>query len=353
MFPLEFPRRRIRRETSSGRAPVLLDVFCGRGTSLYAARMAGLRSYGVDSSPVAVAITRAKLASTTRRSVLALAERLLSSDSPITTPEGDFWRLAYHSSTLQQIARLRDGLLNAADTGAARILTAVALGALHGPVARNPIHSAYFSNQMPRTYACKPTYAVRYWKSRRLRPRVIDVRHVIERRTMRIFSSEIFPRVANSKVILGDSRNPRIFRGMERADLVITSPPYFGMKTYVQDQWIRNWFLGGPPYVEYRAGSSICAGTAEDFALSLAAVWDNVGDIGSDALKVIVRFGGIRSRRSDPFQLLMASFEESRHPWKLISRRPVRSIDPGRRQAEQMGVSGTAVQEFDAACILA
>jgi hypothetical protein len=352
MFPLDFPRRRIRRELTAGRSPVLLDVFCGRGTSLYAARIAGLRSYGIDSSPVAVAITKAKLASTSLRSVLALTEDLLSRTGRVAVPAGEFWRLAYHASTLQQIVRLRDGLLTCRDTEAARMLTAITLGALHGPLAKNPANSGYFSNQMPRTYGCKPGYAVRYWKTRRIKAPSVDVRCVVQRRAVRIFSSPTLPKATNSTVILGDSRNPSIFRAMEPPDLVVTSPPYFGMRTYVEDQWIRNWFLGGPPHVDYGAGSPICGGTAADFALALAAVWNNVGDIGSESLKVAVRFGGIRSRRSDPVNLLTGSFEESRHPWKLVSRRAVRSINPGRRQAEQMRVSGTAVEEFDAGWIL-
>lgn len=352
MFPLDFPRQRIKREVSAGRKPVVLDVFCGRGTTLYAARTAGLRSYGVDSSPVAVAIAKAKLASTSLASVMRLTESILSCNEDVAPPDGEFWRLAYHPSTLQNIARLRNGLLTARDSGAARMLRAIALGALHGPLAKNPLNSGYFSNQMPRTYACKPAYAIRYWKSRQLRARRVDVRSVVRRRAARIFSAPTLPGVAGSTVVLGDSRNPHTFKSIGRADLVITSPPYFGMKTYVEDQWIRNWFLGGPSHVDYGAGSQICSGNAADFAVALAGVWDNVGDVGSDALKVVIRFGGIRSRRSDPLALLMGSFEQSRHPWKLISRRAVRSIAPGRRQAEQMHVSALAVEEFDAGWIV-
>ena len=54
MFPLEFPLKHLKkykRETS-----IVLDPFCGRGTTLYAARKLGIKAYGIDSSPVAVAI---------------------------------------------------------------------------------------------------------------------------------------------------------------------------------------------------------------------------------------------------------------------------------------------------------
>ena len=36
-----------------------------------------------------------------------------------------------------------------------------------------------------------------------------------------------------------------------RFDWVITSPPYYGMRTYIPDQWLRNWFVGGPDAVDY------------------------------------------------------------------------------------------------------
>jgi hypothetical protein len=29
------------------------------------------------------------------------------------------------------------------------------------------------------------------------------------------------------------------------------SPPYYGRRTYIPDQWLRNWFLGGSSNVEY------------------------------------------------------------------------------------------------------
>lgn len=62
MFPLEFPLRILRRHR---RARVVLNPFCGRGTTLFAARIRGLRGVGIDTSPVAISISQAKLASAT------------------------------------------------------------------------------------------------------------------------------------------------------------------------------------------------------------------------------------------------------------------------------------------------
>ncbi len=43
MFPLEYPLRIIEKHKKSN--PLVVDPFCGRGTTIYAARRVGLRSY--------------------------------------------------------------------------------------------------------------------------------------------------------------------------------------------------------------------------------------------------------------------------------------------------------------------
>lgn len=45
---------------------------CGRGTTIYAARLVGVPAVGVDVSPVAVAIARVKLAKASLASVIEL-----------------------------------------------------------------------------------------------------------------------------------------------------------------------------------------------------------------------------------------------------------------------------------------
>ncbi len=74
MFPLEFPLR-VLKEARPG--DWVLDPFCGRGTTVYAARLLGLRAAGVDVSPVAVAASRAVLAAGSPDQVLKLARGLL------------------------------------------------------------------------------------------------------------------------------------------------------------------------------------------------------------------------------------------------------------------------------------
>src|SRR6266567_1828887 len=113
MFPLEFPYSILNNLASP--KEWVLDPFCGRGTTNYAARILGLPSIGVDSSRVAAAIAGAKLANTTPYAIIDEACRILDG-SALDVPVGKFWDLAFHEDVLLKICRLREALL--ADCGA-------------------------------------------------------------------------------------------------------------------------------------------------------------------------------------------------------------------------------------------
>ena len=165
MFPISFPLEQLKLYPGATR---VLDPFCGRGTTIYAARLVGVPAVGVDVNPVAVAIARAKLAKASLASVVGLARTLLS-ETAGEVPQGEFWQWCFHSDTLQEIVTLRHKLLAFKDTPASELLRAVILGGLHGP--RNVGEPSYLSNQMPRTYASKPDYAVKFWQARDLSTR--------------------------------------------------------------------------------------------------------------------------------------------------------------------------------------
>ena len=349
MFPLDFPTGLLA-DARPGEA--VLDPFCGRGTTLFAARLLGLSSVGIDSSPVAAAISRAKLARAGAPAVLALVARILREVEPDPVPDGPFWALAYHPETLDGILRLRAGLRDR--TGpAADILRAIVLGALHGPLAKTRV--AFLSNQMPRTFAAKPSYLARYWAERGMAPPRVDVLAHLRVRADRYLAAPI-PPGAPSRVILGDARDAALPRG--RFSHVVTSPPYFGMRTYVPDQWLRGWFLGGPPTPAYvqrgQLGRDGNAGPSL-FAAELGRVWANVAPACRPGARLTVRIGAIPSRPSDPIAVLRASLEASGAPWRILDVRE--TAGPGwRRQANQMGERGKgsgAAAEYDVACRLA
>lgn len=349
MFPLEYPNKVLKRHRNEG--PVVLDPFCGRGTTLFSARRFGFASWGIDSSPVAVAIAKAKLASCDLETPLELAEQLMSESEPAEIPETPFFRSAYHKATLRDICALREGLLGLeAETDASAILRAAALGCLHGPLPKHIENAGYFSNQMPRTYASKPDYAVRFWKQRNLKAPKIDVLQVLRRKIERLVGLDQESPCPISHVLFGDAQSEDLFQSVSTApSIVITSPPYYGMRTYVQDQWLRNWFLGGPDSTDYSAGPQLDHGGQQSFAASLGKVWRNIANraASSESLHMYVRFGIIPSASVDAKRLFRASLEESGAPWRLVSTRAAESADAGKRQADQMKAESAAAVEFD------
>ena len=79
----------------------------------------------------------------------------------------------------------------------------------------------------------------------------MDVLAVIERRAKRYYGtlSDM-----TGAVRLADSRAAEALQPEtpeSHFDWVITSPPYYGMRTYIPDQWLRNWFVGDPDVVDY------------------------------------------------------------------------------------------------------
>lgn len=319
MFPIDFPSRIIE-EHMIGNDPnsCVLDPFCGRGTTNYAARLAGLYTIGIDCSPVAVAISKAKLSDSVPNDIVARAQELIESYPDPIMPSGEFWSLAFNNGVLKDLCSIREGLLEE-DEKDDDALRGLMLGALHGPLGRTT--QSYLSNQCPRTYAPKPRYSIRYWKERSMRPPSVDVLRLIERRAQRHFGAPI-PEGRGS-IHLGDSTDKRLFFSLYEeldavgmsVDLIVTSPPYMGMNTYVQDQWLRNWFVGGPDEVDYSTGRQISRGGINGFVESLKGVWDNCASVSNEKTRLVIRFGAINSYVVDPTELIYRSFDGT--PWKI------------------------------------
>ncbi len=344
MFPLEFPY-----SVLSGRARPgdwVLDPFCGRGTTLFAARLLGLPALGVDSSPVAAAASEAKLVNVSPDSVVGTARRVLEEvQVPRDVPEGEFWELAYHPEVLRDLCRLREGLLMNCESDERKALRAILLGALHGP---RPKHGdSYLSNQSPRTYAPKPGYAVRFWKARGLRPRPVDVIGLIATRADRYYAG-CPPRVPGV-VAMSDSRDPGVFERLARLGRVrwvVTSPPYYGLRTYLQDQWLRLWLLGGRPSVDYTVRGQLEHRSPDAFTEDLGRVWRNAAAVCMGGARLIVRFGAINDRRVNPLPLIEGSFRDT--GWRVWKVCHAASAERGRRQALHFGRGNRrALEELD------
>ena len=344
MFPLDFPYSILSTHAKSDEW--VIDPFCGRGTTNYASRILRLPSIGIDSNPVAVALSQAKLANTTPVSIMQVTRRILDEvREPRDIPQGEFWEWAFHKGVLHALCRFREGLLKNCRSDSRKALRAIIMGALHGP--RPKFRPSYFSNQSPRTYAPKPRYAVNYWKAHNLIPQPVDALDIIQVRAQRYYANETTKAVG--RIIAGDSRNEQVYSRLAVEPgirWVITSPPYYGLKTYLPDQWLRSWFLGGPALVDYSTDGQVSHASVETFALQLREVWRNVGIICTSGARLVIRFGAINDRRVDALQLLRHSLQGS--GWEIIDIFSAGSASRGRRQALHFSPSGNgAIEEYD------
>lgn len=342
MFPLDFPLNILKRRAREG--DFVLDPFCGRGTTNFAARLVGLQSLGVDSSPVAAAITASKLVKANAEEILDEARAILTEREARHVPASEFWKWAFHPTVLDALCRFREAFLEDCATDARIALRGIVLGALHGP--KQKTFPSYFSNQCPRTYAPKPAYATRFWRERGLAPEPIDALAVIERRAKRYYrtSSDI-----TGAVRLADSREAEALQPdtpEARFDWVITSPPYYGMRTYIPDQWLRNWFVGGPDAVDYTNRNQVVHSSPEEFAANLRQVWRNAENVCGEDAKMVIRFGGITDRRANPLELIRSSFVDS--GWRVTTARKAGTATEGKRQADSfLRTKSKPVNEYD------
>jgi hypothetical protein len=279
---------------------------------------------------VAAAITASKLVTINPESVVAEAQQILAGKEPSYIPTGSFWLNAYHPTVLGGLCQFREAFLDDCSMPARIALRGIVLGALHGPKQKS--FPSYFSNQCPRTYAPKPAYALRFWRERELNPEQVDVLAIIERRAKHYYNA--LPEAAGF-VRLADSRHPESLLPImpdSHFNWIITSPPYYGMRTYIPDQWLRNWFLGGPDSVDYSNRDQVVHRSPEDFVADLRQTWCNAARVSAEEAQMVVRFGGIADRHANPLDLIEDSLSES--GWSITAIREAGSATEGRRQAD-------------------
>lgn len=174
-----------------------------------------------------------------------------------------------------------------------------------------------------------------------MKPPVVDVVEVVRARARRYLSER--PKQTPARIVLGDSRAKTAF-GDHKFRWIITSPPYYGMRTYIPDQWLRSWFLGGPSKVMYRPPErEIDHGSADAFAGDLRKVWSGLATCATETARLVIRFGGIADRDVNPVKLLKTSLMDS--GWRLTTVVSAGDANAGRRQATQFVHGGPAPKE--------
>lgn len=320
MFPESFVLEQLYAYTRPD--DVVLDPFCGRGTTVLESLLNHRHALGSDINPVAACVAGAKadvpLLHNVQRRVDDLAARFIASTN-VELPPSEFFRHCFHQETFAEVAFLR-GTLNWRRNSTDRFIAATILGILHGESHKSAM---CLSNRMPRTISTKPDYSVRWWQERGLQP---PRRHAFDvlREAVRFRFSQPPPKRKGS-VVLADARrcSSSLKAHQGRVALIVTSPPYLDTTDYAEDQWLRLWFLGGQSRPTLRRHRDDRHTVVADYWTFLEEVWRGCVPLLRDRAKIVVRIGGTRLTKVDLFEGLRGSLARG------LDGRTIRSLHSG------------------------
>lgn len=297
MFPEAFVDHWVSRLSSPG--DLVADPFSGRGTTAFQSLLLGRAALAGDVNPVAYVLSRAKTNSPTAAAVITRLDELEASYNNQRKRRGnaelydagtstEFFRLAFAASTLRELRYLRDNLAPmSSDTDC--MIAALALGALHGESSS----SRYLSNQMPRTISTKPAYSVRFWRTHNLTEPPQRDTFAVLRRAVEFRYATGRPR-RKATILLGDMRELPHRTRAGKVKLIVTSPPYLDTTSFEEDQWLRLWFLGGPPQPTRNVVSRDDRLTTRDAYWRLIAdLWRTVGYLLEPGGHIVIRIAGL------------------------------------------------------------
>ena len=310
-----------------------MDPFSGRGTTAMQALLMERRVVASDVNELAFCLTRAKTAAPP---LARLRRRISQLESQFdgrrwerdAREQKEFFHLAFQSQTLQQLLFLRS-VLQWRTYNVDAMVAALVLGSLHGEMDKS---SSYLSNQMPRTIATKPSYSVKFWSKRGLKPPKRDVFKILRNRSSFRYESE--PPVGEAVVLHMDMRELPWRRTTlpNRILCAVTSPPYFDVTNFEEDQWLRLWFLGGPPHPTHGRISHDDRYTSEEkYWAFIADMWRSLGTVLAPKAHVVIRIGSSKIDVDRLQHCLTAASKFARRPIERlsaeVSRLPRRQTD--------------------------
>lgn len=343
MFPESFAETWIGRLSAPG--DIVFDPFSGRGTTAFQSLLMGRACVACDVNDVAYCVTKAKVSAPGEAAVIRRLRALeagyrrwewigAARKMPV------FFHHAYSRDTLAQVLYLRDALdWRRGKTDC--MIAAIALGALHGETHKSP---SYLSNQMPRTISTKPAYSVRFWQERGLTPPERDAFELLMTQARYRYESD--PPKGEAVVLHRDMRQLAWMTDSlpSPIKLAITSPPYLDVTNFEEDQWLRLWFLGGPPHpTRHRVSRDDRYEREDSYWSFIADMWRMLGTVMAKKSDVIIRLGARGLTPDDMAERLVASSRFSRRKIKLVSQT---ESDLKRRQTDHFrpGTKGCLVE---------
>lgn len=223
----------------SKKGDVVLDPFCGGGTTALEAALKGRIPYASDLNGLAVRITDAKLHPADITDVTLFLQRVNLRRPVALKAFNEIFSAFYDLDTFREIANLRAYLHEHAHEEVARFVELVALALLHGHTAS--FLSVYSFPQI----SLHPDEQQQLNFKRRQTP---DYRAVVPRviRKTAALLRDGCPSVLDAmgpkaKIARTDSRDLNYVREGE-VDLVVTAPPIPTSKDHSSELWLRSWF---------------------------------------------------------------------------------------------------------------
>lgn len=224
----------------------VLDPFCGKGTVALEACLLGRVGVAADISPEAVCVARAAIRAPGRQQI---ANYIANAAQDVQRLERDRETTRvlqsidpglaqfYHPRTLRGVIAWRRFLRDRRSISA-DFVRGVLLGILHGKGAM------FLSLRCSHSYSMSPGYVTRYVAEHGLEAPSRNVAQCILDRAQWVLRDD-------PPAVRGDARRQdarRLRFDTNSTQLVLTSPPYFGVHRYARDNWIRLWFLGVEDY---------------------------------------------------------------------------------------------------------
>jgi DNA modification methylase len=221
----------------------VLDPFCGSGTVLLEAILAGHRALGADSNPLARLITRAKTRKISRNRIdreFSQIERRASSASAAKSPDVvniDHW---FTSTTIRALSKIARALEEVASTDLRDFFNTCFSATVRKVSLADP------RNVVP--VRISPERARRHgligWTAMPRRDVGETFRSIVAQNADRIgrLPEEAMPYAI--RPILQDARTLALPKQVSAADLIITSPPYTGAQKYIRASSLSLGWLG-------------------------------------------------------------------------------------------------------------
>lgn len=280
MFPVSFAREIIGSYSNPG--DVVVDPFCGRGTTNYVAQALGRNSYGCEVNPVGwiYAVTKTSPAKKALDVVRRIEEIGDLREPGDYEAENLFQQWAWCPDVLAFINSARRSL-DWKGSKIDRTVAAILLVYLHGKIGGG------ISNQMRQSKSMSPDYAVRWWQNRQMTAPIIDPVSYLSERVLWRYKKGVFESSVKTKIFFGDARDGLGYYRGEKASLVLTSPPYLGVTNYEYDNWIRLWALGGASLPSWSQAQRY--GSREKFTKLINDVFSKLSSNTVESAVIVVR----------------------------------------------------------------